>query len=567
MTSSPDRTRLASEYARDDLSSFLRLAWPLLNPRTPLIWGWHIDAICEHLEAVSKGYIEHLLIGCPPGYTKTTSVTECWAPWEWLENPHYRYLFASHSQSLANIASDRRRLLLESDWYQEAFDPDWRLTKAGTNHVENSDRGWMRPVSVGARKVTGSHANRLITDDPIDARGAWTIELEKHVKWYHEAFKSRTRDGATEVVVMQRLANADLAGDLKDRPGWTHLCLPERCDESRRCVTRWQVPQEYGPPFEEVFTDPREHDEVLCPERKSSEKVTEEWVPLTPATIALQRQQDDRVVEGGIFPKSVWRWWHDSPVEVQRLPGVFLLPDRFDRIISAWDTTQDAGKSSDYTAGMMMGLLGAEAWVLEVIHGRMDTIQLEEAMLDAAERYPECLVWLVENANIGPATVRRLRDRIMGIKTISHRGQPKEQRASEISPLCHAGQVYWPHPSAVHWDVEAAVEECAVFPRGRNDDIVDTLTYCLRDHMEKGARVGGNRLPFEPDSTRRLSREEAVIAAVPSQLGQHLEASLIVRRADKEIRRAHRLSRRDQRRTERKQGPPASISWRSDQDG
>jgi len=47
------------------LSGFVREAWPILEPSQPLLWGWHIEAICDHLEAVTAGKIKYLLINTP----------------------------------------------------------------------------------------------------------------------------------------------------------------------------------------------------------------------------------------------------------------------------------------------------------------------------------------------------------------------------------------------------------------------------------------------------------------------------------------------------------------------
>ena len=42
-------------------------AWHILEPSTPLKWGWALDAICAHLEAVTRGDINRLLMNVPPG--------------------------------------------------------------------------------------------------------------------------------------------------------------------------------------------------------------------------------------------------------------------------------------------------------------------------------------------------------------------------------------------------------------------------------------------------------------------------------------------------------------------
>ena len=38
-----------------DFRQFVQAAWPILEPVSPFIPGWHIDAICAHLLAVSNG--------------------------------------------------------------------------------------------------------------------------------------------------------------------------------------------------------------------------------------------------------------------------------------------------------------------------------------------------------------------------------------------------------------------------------------------------------------------------------------------------------------------------------
>jgi hypothetical protein len=62
--------------AEDSLAEFVRQAWPLIEPTTPLLWNWHLDAICEHLEAVAAGDLTRLIVNVPPrsGKSLLTSV-------------------------------------------------------------------------------------------------------------------------------------------------------------------------------------------------------------------------------------------------------------------------------------------------------------------------------------------------------------------------------------------------------------------------------------------------------------------------------------------------------------
>ena len=39
--------------AARSLADFSCQAWPILEPKTPLGWNWHIDLVCEWLEEVT----------------------------------------------------------------------------------------------------------------------------------------------------------------------------------------------------------------------------------------------------------------------------------------------------------------------------------------------------------------------------------------------------------------------------------------------------------------------------------------------------------------------------------
>src|ERR1035441_7402655 len=59
------------EKARRSLRAFMGQAWPVLEPGTEFVEGIHIDAICAHLQAVTEGRIQNLIINVPPGQAKS----------------------------------------------------------------------------------------------------------------------------------------------------------------------------------------------------------------------------------------------------------------------------------------------------------------------------------------------------------------------------------------------------------------------------------------------------------------------------------------------------------------
>jgi hypothetical protein len=55
------------ERAETSLAAYVWQAWRILEPATVLAWNWHLDLICERLEAMSRGELKSLLINVPPG--------------------------------------------------------------------------------------------------------------------------------------------------------------------------------------------------------------------------------------------------------------------------------------------------------------------------------------------------------------------------------------------------------------------------------------------------------------------------------------------------------------------
>lgn len=70
------KQRLNEDTAKCEksLAYFIRQAWSTLKPVDPYVHNWHIDAVCEKLEAVSAGDIHRLQIWIPPGTSKPVDV-------------------------------------------------------------------------------------------------------------------------------------------------------------------------------------------------------------------------------------------------------------------------------------------------------------------------------------------------------------------------------------------------------------------------------------------------------------------------------------------------------------
>jgi hypothetical protein len=79
------RRQLQADKGRRKLQNFVKMAWPWIEPRE-LSWNWHIDIVCEHLEAVTRGEISRLLINLPPRTMKSKLSSVIWPIWSWIQN-------------------------------------------------------------------------------------------------------------------------------------------------------------------------------------------------------------------------------------------------------------------------------------------------------------------------------------------------------------------------------------------------------------------------------------------------------------------------------------------------
>ena len=102
-----------AELARRSLAEFVRQAWHVIEPGTPLVWGWAVEVICDHVQALVEDRLgkNNLDINVPPGSMKSTIVSVCLPAWRWIDHPHWRVVCSSGSDGIA-----QRDQLLQGSW-------------------------------------------------------------------------------------------------------------------------------------------------------------------------------------------------------------------------------------------------------------------------------------------------------------------------------------------------------------------------------------------------------------------------------------------------------------------
>ena len=190
----PTLKQVRLELAERSLSDFIRLYWRCIDP-SAYCHNWHIDQICEHLQAVSAGKIRRLLITIPPRHMKSISVAVAWPAWTWvqkpgpLQGPQSRFLFASYAHSLSIRDSVRCRRLIESPLYQMAWRKRFRLTSDQNTKVRfENDAGGHRLATSVDGALTGEGGDIIVVDDPHNVREAESEAVrEASLAWWNEA--------------------------------------------------------------------------------------------------------------------------------------------------------------------------------------------------------------------------------------------------------------------------------------------------------------------------------------------------------------------------------------------
>lgn len=309
--------------------------------------------------------------------------------------------------------------------------------------------------------------NCLIIDDPVKGRAEADSPTyrEQAWSWWTETGATRLGRGACVVLLMTRWHEDDLAGRLlasESASEWTHINIPALADHA----------PEHGK------TDPlgRDPGEWMVSARR---RTVSDWQ-------RIRRQVGSRAFtalyqgrpspgEGGVFKRDWWRWY-DTPRAVQTADGTWKALG-VDTVIASWDMAFKDSDASDFVVGQIWGRKGADAFLLDQIHGRFDfTATCREVEL-LHYKWPQAGAILVEDKANGPAVISQLRHRVPGLIPITP-VDSKLARAHAVSPFVEAGNVHLPAPLLCPW-IADWIEEVSAFPLAAHDDRVDAMTQAL----------------------------------------------------------------------------------------
>ena len=491
------------------LLAFVQYFWPILEPGTKFVHGWALEAICEHLEAVTFGELTKLLINVPPGFMKSMLTDVFWPAWEWgpQEMSHLRYVTFSYSSSLTERDNGKFKDLITSPEYQAMYGSVVNVRKTGETKVSNWKHGWKLASSVGG-VGTGERGDRAIIDDPHNVKESESKPVRQEtIRWFRESLSSRLNDmeNGAKVVIMQRVNEEDVSGTIiGEMDGWCHLLI--------QMEFVWSADKD-GEPFATDIgwidprwtPDPQDCDgELAWPERFPERIIASMKKDAGPFAWASQYQQTPETRGGAIFEREWWQPWEPAD-------GKFPV---FSYIISSCDSAFGNKENSDPSANVVLGVfeneegfnrvMVIEAWRRNLkFSGPKVTMRPGEKGMAFMERQRKSwglVEWLAHTCVLRKVDRLLIENKASGISAAQslanshpHAGwavqlvEPKGDkwaRAQSVQPTFSQELVYIPWPLR-QWGADL-IDEMAVFPKGKNDDLTDAMTQGIKHLRDIG---------------------------------------------------------------------------------
>ena len=297
----------------------------------------------------------------------------------------------------------------------------------------------------------------LIIDDPHSEQDALNpLSMERAYEWYTSGPRQRLQPGGTIVLVMTRWNTKDLTG----------MLLKNQKDVKS---DQWEVIE-----FPAIL--PTGRYEPVWPEFWKLEELEGVKASLSIGKWNAQWMQNPTSEEGSIIKREWWNVWDKGYVP------------QLAHVIQSYDTAFLKKETADYSAITTWGVFypdadsGPNIILLDAVKERLEFPELRRKALEQYSYWnPETVV--IESKASGLPLTYELRK--MGIPVVNFtpsKGNDKHARVNAVAPIFEAGQVWAPEEKFA----EEVIEECASFPYGDNDDLVDSMTQALMRFRQGG---------------------------------------------------------------------------------
>ena len=436
--------------AQNNFIKFVKQVWP------EFVEGPHHIKIAEKFQDLAEGRINRLIVNMPPRHTKSEFASFLFPAWMMGRDPRLKIIQTTHTAELSYRFGRKVRNLMEENTFQDVFD-DIELSQdsKAAGRWETNKGGEYFAAGVGGA-ITGRGADLLIIDDPHSEQDALSeTALESAYEWYTSGPRQRLQPGGKIVIVMTRWSTKDLTGQL----------MKAQTDVK---ADQWDVIE-----FPAILED-----KPIWPQYWKLHELESVKASLSLAKWNAQWQQNPTSEEGSIIKREWWNIW-DRPA----LPSL-------QHVIQSYDTAYSKKETADFSAITTWGVFlhnetTPNIILLDVKKGRWDFPELKRISMQEYNYWEPETVIIEQKASGTPLTQELRRVGIPVVNFTPSKGNDKHVRVNSVSPLFEAGQVWAPDEK---WAQEL-IEECAAFPYGDHDDLVDSTTQALMRYRQVGLAV------------------------------------------------------------------------------
>ena len=278
--------------------------------------------------------------------------------------------------------------------------------------------------------------------------------MERAYEWYTSGPRQRLQPGGAIVLIMTRWNMKDLTGMLIKQ-------------QKELKSDKWELIE-----FPAILPSGK----AVWPEYWKLEELEGVKASLSVGKWNAQWMQNPTAEEGAILKREWWKVW-----EKDTMP-------QLEHIIQSYDTAFLKKESADYSAITTWGVFRENEdsppnlILLDAIKERLEFPELRKKALEQYKYWnPETVI--VESKASGLPLTFELRK--MGIPVINFtpsRGNDKHARVNAVAPLFESGQIWAPDMKFA----EEVIEECASFPYGDHDDLVDSTTQAVMRFRQGG---------------------------------------------------------------------------------
>lgn len=456
----PTPRAILDPLLRTSLTAFIERAFYTLNPGQTFLCDQHVRVMAHHLERVERHELRRLAIALPPRHLKSHCASVAFSAWVLGRDPTRRIISASYAADLAQGFSRHTHKVMGQDWYRRIFPGTIFDPKRTTvEEIRTTRHGFRMATSVGG-PLTGKGGNILIVDDPLKAGESCSEAARAAAReWFRATLMSRLDNPKRDAIVLvtQRLHVDDLFGLAIEQGGWTILELPAIATKDQ------EIPIADG----KVWMRPA--GDILQPDRVGEAELKQLRRDLGSANFEAQYQQQPHPPKGNLV-KLEWFERYDE----------LLQRDQYEAVFQSWDTAMVPGEGNDYSVCTTWGILGSRLYLLDVFREQLNYPDLRRAVIFLQDEFQATIV-VVEAAGSGISLYQDLRrTRETWLFNIHPEGD-KVSRLAHQSAKIEEGLVYLPETAP--W-LSAFESEVAVFPNGKHDDQVDSMTQFLKvlDH-------------------------------------------------------------------------------------